>query len=86
MLHVQQTTATARRCKFHVALHGANATDVQLVTVDTFRDGIDQMIATPAPAFAVTRTEVDPLAECLVTTATPGVAEQRPKIRPWVAH
>ncbi len=81
IVHVVQTAAVKRRCKFHVALHGAAATEVQLVAVDTFHDGIDQMIATTTPAFAVTSTEIDPLAECLVTSAAVTEAPPR-KIRP----
>lgn len=70
-LHVVQTTATDRRCAFHVALVGAGGAQ-QLVAVDTFRNGVDQTIAvSPAPTFAVTGTSLDPSAECLVTAASP---------------
>ena len=41
-LRVTQTKGQARRCKFHVALEGAQPTEVQLVGVDTFKNGIDQ--------------------------------------------
>jgi aminopeptidase N len=76
-------------CKFHVALHGANATDVALVAIDTFGGGPDQTIVVQPPAFPVTSLEIDPLHECLVFL---GVSSPRtlPVVpsrvaRPWVA-
>jgi aminopeptidase N len=57
--------AMPRGCKFHVALKGANATDVQLVEVDT-RTAVDQTLTVPTPSFTVTSLVLDPLAECLV--------------------
>ena len=63
-------TPNARGCKFHVALKGANPTDVQLVEVDTFRNGVDQTLQVPTPAFTVTSLELDPLHECLVFLAS----------------
>jgi aminopeptidase N len=69
-LAVHLVTGANRRCKFHVALHGANAKDVVEVAVDTFHDGPDQAIDVPTPAFAVTSTVLDPEHECLVFPAT----------------
>jgi aminopeptidase N len=65
-LAVHQTLAPEKRCKFHVALQGANPTDVVEVAVDTFRDGTDQTLSVPTPAFAVTSTTLDPHHECIV--------------------
>jgi aminopeptidase N len=65
-LAVKQVNPSMMRCKFHVALQGANAGEQVLVEVDTFRNGIDQAISVPTPAFAVTSTILDPLRECLV--------------------
>jgi aminopeptidase N len=81
MLHVQQTNAPGRTCKFHVALEGAAATDSQLVEVDTFHNGVDQMLPVPTPSFAVTMTELDPLHECLVWPPAESVAKKRAS--PW---
>jgi aminopeptidase N len=55
-----------RGCKFKIALRGANATDVQLVNVDTFNGAVDQTISVPTPSFTVTSIDLDPDAECLV--------------------
>ncbi|HEY5949670.1 MAG TPA: hypothetical protein VIV40_29450 [Kofleriaceae bacterium] len=57
---------TPRGCKFHVALKGANADQVQLVEVNTFTGGADQTLQVPTPAFTVTSIALDPAAECLV--------------------
>ena len=81
-LEVHQTNPSDRRCKFHVALQGANASEQQLVEVDTFRNGMDQTVTVPTPAFAVASTVLDPLRECLVF----GAAVQTPPgepIHPW---
>lgn len=69
-LHVTQTKGTTRRCKFHVGLKGAGAGELALVEVDTFKNGIDQTLTVPAPAFAVTQTVLDPQSECLVFAGT----------------
>jgi aminopeptidase N len=66
MLAVHQTMALEKRCKFHVAIVGANPGEVVEVAVDTFRDGTDQTLSVPTPAFAVTGTTLDPHHECLV--------------------
>ncbi len=58
--------ANPRGCKFHVALRGANTTDVQLVEVNTFTGGDDQTLQVTSPSFAVTDVVLDPGAECLV--------------------
>ncbi|CAN5913884.1 hypothetical protein BH11MYX3_BH11MYX3_28440 [soil metagenome] len=82
MLHVTQVKGQNRRCKFHLALRGAQPTDVQLVEVDTFRNGIDQTLTVPTPAFTVTKTEIDPDQECLVYAGT--LARQVP--HPWLTE
>src|SRR3569623_1911021 len=69
-LHVTQTTAPEKRCKFHIALDDANAGEQTLVAIDTFHDGLDQTIPVTAPAYAVTSVVVDPLSECLVYGAS----------------
>lgn len=85
-LTLTQTNKTAmpRGCKFHVALKGANATDVQLVEVDT-RTNVDQTISV-TPAFTVTALDLDPLAECLVFKQSSSPRTQGPADRrhPWV--
>jgi hypothetical protein len=81
-LRVQQTTATAMTCKFHVALAGANPGEVVLVEVDTFRNGIDQTLTVETPAFTVTRVDLDPRRECLVYSTTAAAA---PRTNPWLA-
>lgn len=65
-LTLTQTNKTTppRGCKFHVALKGANPTEVQLVEVDT-RMNVDQTIPV-TPTFTVTALDLDPMAECLV--------------------
>ncbi len=80
MLHVTQTKGTARRCKFHVGLKGAQAGELALVEVDTFKNGLDQTLAVPAPAFAVTQTVLDPTFECLVFAGV--LAREVP--HPWL--
>ena len=80
-LHVTQTTATDKRCKFHVALDGAQPGERTLVAVDTLRDGLDQTIPVTAPSYAVTGVVLDPLSECLVFS--PGFAAP-PHLNPWV--
>lgn len=79
---IANAAAQARRCKFHVGLRGAGPTDVVRFEVDTFRDGPDQTLTFPTPAFAVTSTEVDPLRECLVYIGTI-TAAPAPRIHPW---
>jgi aminopeptidase N len=87
-LTVSQTNQAAgiRPCLFDVELRGANPDERQRVTVDMFTDGPDQVIpVTPAPAFAVTSTVIDPDAVCLVfpSTATAAPAERpRPYLGP----
>jgi hypothetical protein len=68
-----------RGCKFHVALKGANADQVQLVEVNTFTNGVDQTLQVPTPAFAVTSIALDPQAECLVylSSSTPRTVRRR---------
>ena len=83
-LHVTQTKGTARRCKFHVALEGAQPTDSLLVEVDTFKNGIDQTLTVPTPAFTVTRTTLDPNNECLVFAGT--LARKREVPQPWLTE
>jgi aminopeptidase N len=82
-LTVHQTTSPNRTCKFHIALQGATPDEQQLVEVDTFRNGLDQTISVPTPAFTVTDVLIDPLNECLVY-GSGVIAAQR--IEPWVAH
>ena len=82
-LTVHQATSTERRCKFHVALDGANAGEQQLVAVDTYNGGVDQTLSVPTPAFAVTSVVLDPLAECLVFGAA---FTAPPRFNPWVTH
>jgi aminopeptidase N len=55
-----------RGCKFKVALHGAGASEVQLVSIDTFTGTADQTLGVPTPSFTVTAISLDPDAECLV--------------------
>lgn len=74
-LHVELTAGQTLRCKFSVALEGANGERV-LVPVDTFRDGPDQTIAV-TPGFEVVDTELDPNDECLVLQATVTADEVR---------
>ena len=84
-LRVRVTGGETRRCKFHVGLSGANPGEVVQVEVDTFRNGIDQSLTIPTPAFAVTTRQIDPLRECLVFpgTATRTVA---PRQHPWLSE
>jgi aminopeptidase N len=82
-VRVQVVTGTERRCKFHVQLNGANADEYAPIEVDTFRNGIDQTLTVPTPAFAVASTLVDPFAECLVYPS--GVTRQKRLTHPWVA-
>jgi aminopeptidase N len=84
MLHVTQTKATSRRCKFHIALEGAQTGDSQLVEVDTFKNGIDQTLSVPTPAFAVTKVTLDPNQECLVFSGTLG--RERGVPQPWLTE
>jgi aminopeptidase N len=77
--------ATPRGCKFHVALKGANATDVSLVEVNTFTGGEDQTLSVPTPAFTVTSIALDPDAECLVYLMSSSPREV-PRITPWVSE
>ncbi|MGE0398396.1 MAG: hypothetical protein AB7T06_16950 [Kofleriaceae bacterium] len=81
-LRVQVTAGGERRCKFGVALVGANPGEREIVDVNTFTGGIDQTI-TVTPAFTVTSTELDPLRECLVY---PDTATTRPaRVNPWLS-
>jgi aminopeptidase N len=82
-LAVQQTNPNGKTCKFHVGLFGANPTvDVVHVEVDTFRNGIDQVVTFPTPGFAVTQTVVDSLRECLVFSS--GFAPAA-RSHPWLS-
>jgi aminopeptidase N len=83
VVHEMTPTVPPRGCMFHVALHGANATDIVKVAVDTFHNGTDQTLPVAAPAFAVTKLEIDPDHECLVYlgSESPRVAPHQP----WVA-
>ncbi|MCX5743666.1 MAG: M1 family aminopeptidase [Proteobacteria bacterium] len=84
-VHVVQIVAPERRCKFHLALRGAQPTDELLVAVDTFTGGIDQTLAI-TPAFAVTNVVVDPLRECLMTAhAITAAPTNTPHRNPWLA-
>ena len=89
-LRVQQVAGGARRCKFHVALRGANAGEELLVAVDT-NANLDQTISIqPQVTFPVTTIELDPLDECIVfpaaMTAAPSVVHERPRLWvPWVS-
>jgi aminopeptidase N len=83
-LRVTQANATNRTCKFHVALVGANPGEQTTIAVDTFRDGVDQTLTVPTPAYAVTRVDLDPLRECLVFPKASAVARPR-ATHPWAA-
>lgn len=78
-------TTPARGCKFHVALKGANAPDVQLVEVDTTVN-VDQTIPV-TPAFTVTSLDLDPMAECLVfkQSSSPRTLPSE-RHHPWVTY
>lgn len=82
-LHVELTAGQALRCKFSVALEGANGERV-LVPVDTFRDGPDQTIPI-TPGFEVVDTELDPDDECLVLQATSAADEVRDPRPPYLS-
>jgi aminopeptidase N len=83
VVHELAPTSPPRGCVFHVALRGANPTDVAMVAVDTFHNGTDQTLTVPAPAFAVTKLDLDPDHECLVF-----LASESPRTiphQPWVS-
>jgi aminopeptidase N len=83
-LGVRLTAGRSRRCKFHVALRGASPGELQLVSVDTLRDGTDQTIAIqPQPSFSVVALDLDPLQECLVLPSTAASAAPAARIHPW---
>lgn len=84
-LRVRVTAGDTRRCKFHIGLAGANPGEVVRVEVDTFRNGIDQTLSLPTPAFTVTSHQIDPLRECLVY---PGTATRTlgPRQHPWLSE
>jgi aminopeptidase N len=82
-IHVVQTKGTDKRCKFHLALAGAGATDRELVEVDTFKNGLDQTLTVPTPAFAVTGTLLDPNHECLVYSGVIA-RDTRSVPQPWL--
>ncbi|MGN6109100.1 MAG: M1 family aminopeptidase, partial [Kofleriaceae bacterium] len=85
-LHVDTTTGAERRCKFHVALRGANPGEQRLVEVDTFRDGpAHQVRIQPQIEYNVTAIELDPLRECLVYPASIASAVQAPRRHPWLS-
>jgi aminopeptidase N len=77
--------AAPRGCKFHVALHGANATDNQLVEVNTFTGGEDQTLTVLTPTFTVTSIVLDPLSECLVYAMTTSPRTLPPRRNPWLS-
>jgi len=81
-LHVTQVKGTARRCKFHMGLRGAQPGELALVEVDTFHGGLDQTLTFPTPAFTVVATDIDPSFECLVYAGT--LARQVPQ--PWLTE
>ncbi len=83
-LRVRVTAGETRTCKFHIGLAGANPGEIVRVAVDTFRNGIDQTLTLPTPAFAVTSTQIDPLRECLVYPAT--VTRTAPRQHPWLSE
>jgi aminopeptidase N len=80
-LAVHQVGALDRRCKFHIYLFGANPGELAQVEVDTFRNGTDQTISLPTPAFDVTSKSIDPLSECLVFAGT--LAHSTERTNPW---
>jgi aminopeptidase N len=82
-LRVEQTAGVERRCKFRVALIGANPEDRVEVTVDTRTDGLDQTHPVTTP-FTVTATVLDPFSECLVFPAAAS-ATSAPRPQPWVS-
>jgi aminopeptidase N len=86
-LRVEQTAALERRCKFHVAVFGANDDERIDVAVDTFTNGTDQTLAVPTPPFTVIGTVIDPLSECLVftTPSTFAPIATPPRPHPWVS-
>jgi aminopeptidase N len=83
-LRVEIVKGAERRCKFAVALLGANPGERVEVDVNTFTDGIDQTIEVPTPAFTVTAKVPDARAECLVFAANGAVAAPHPQ-HPWVS-
>ncbi|MBA3392643.1 MAG: hypothetical protein H0T89_08370 [Deltaproteobacteria bacterium] len=82
-LRVVQIAGASRRCKFSVGLDNTSTGDRVMVTVDTFRNGIDQTISVPTPAFAVTSIELDPLRECIVLPASAQGPVRR--AHPWLS-
>jgi aminopeptidase N len=82
-VHVQQTVALERTCKFHVALRGANAGESVELVVDTFHDGTDQTLSITTPAFAITETVIDPHHECLVFASGSTFAPKASDEHPW---
>ncbi|MDB4963828.1 MAG: hypothetical protein JWP01_3827 [Myxococcales bacterium] len=81
-VRVRVTAGGERRCKFHVGLRGAGVDEVVRFEVDTFRNGLDQTLTVPTPAFTVTTTELDPLRECLVFVGTAAREQRR---HPWLS-
>ena len=84
MLRVQLMTAPEKRCKFRIALRGANASESLDVIVDTFRDGPDQTLPFAMPEFEITDAVVDPLRECLVFESS--VQNVTSRSHPWRAR
>ncbi len=82
-IRVELVAGAERRCKFSVTLQGANDERVT-VDVDTFRNGPDQTLDVPTPAFAVVQTLLDQRAECLVFPSGSAVAAA-PRPHPWVS-
>jgi aminopeptidase N len=85
LTQVNKSPQGPRGCKFHVALHGANPTDNQLVEVNTFTGGEDQTLTVPTPSFAVTSVVLDPLSECLVYAMTTTPRTLPARRNPWLS-
>jgi aminopeptidase N len=84
-LRVRVTAGDTRRCKFHIGLSGANPGETVQVAVDTFRNGIDQTLTIPTPAFTVMSHQFDPLRECLVYGGT-ATRTLGPRRHPWISE
>lgn len=82
-LRVEQVAGGGRRCKFRVAVTGANAGERIDVTIDTRTDGLDRTHTFTAP-FTATATQLDPFSECLVLPAGASLASE-PRPQPWVS-
>jgi aminopeptidase N len=85
MLAIDTTTPVVpgQGCKFDVALHGANMSDVRTIAVDTFTGGPDQTLQLPTPPFAVTNVVLDPENVCLVYDAS--ITPRLTRVNPWLS-